>query len=316
MTHEPTGTEASGAVTAPSAFRLKPLQPLRRDGRLVNAMSVDVEDYFQVQALAGVVDRNRWDEQPVRVERNTQVILDLFAAHGTRATFFTLGWVARRYPGLVRRIVDDGHELASHGSEHRRADEQTPVAFRQDVGDAKRLLEDLGGVAVRGYRAPTFSIGTTNLWAFDILAEEGYAYSSSVYPLRHDYYGMPSAPRFAFLPRPHHDFEEYPMTTVRFGGRNLPGGGGGFFRLLPYGVTRALISRVNATDQQATIFYFHPWEVDPDQPRFSGLRFKSRFRHYLNLGKTLSRLERLTADFCWDRIDRVFLSPAQAAKGF
>jgi polysaccharide deacetylase family protein (PEP-CTERM system associated) len=287
-------------------FRTKPLPPLRRDGRMVNAMSVDVEDYFQVQALAGVVDRASWDDQPSRVERNTHAILDLFAEQGVKATFFTLGWIAGRHLDLVRRMVGDGHELASHGSAHRRADDQSPAEFRRDIGDAKRQLEDIGGVAVLGYRAPTFSIGAANLWAFDVLAEEGYTYSSSVYPVRHDYYGMPSAPRFAFFPRLAHAVEEYPIATVRMLGRNLPAGGGGFFRLLPYAVSRAAISRVNAADGRAAIFYFHPWEIDAGQPRFEGLRFKSRLRHYLNLDKTLGRLKRLTGDFCWDRIDRVF----------
>ncbi len=311
MISEPSAAPSGGDAAAPQyGFRVKPLTPQRRGGRMVNAMSVDVEDYFQVQALAGVVDRSRWDDQPRRVERNTQIILDLFAAHGVRATFFTLGWVADRHPELIRRIVAEGHELASHGSQHRRVDQQSPEEFRQDIRDARRRLEDLGGVTVQGYRAPTFSIGAANLWAFDVLASEGYSYSSSVYPVRHDYYGMASAPRFAFLPRPGHDFEEYPMTTVRVGGRNLPGGGGGFFRLLPYALTRAAISRVNTLDGQAAIFYFHPWEIDADQPRYPGLPFKSRFRHYLNLNKTLGRLERLITDFRWDRLDRVFLPPA------
>ncbi|CAK0774595.1 Chitooligosaccharide deacetylase [Azospirillaceae bacterium] len=289
-----------------TAFSKKPLVPLTRDGRIVNAMSVDVEDYFQVQALSGVVDRADWDKQPMRVERNTNRILDLFAERGVKATFFTLGWVAARFPELVRRIVADGHELASHGSEHRRADEQSPAEFHRDVGDAKRRLEDIGGVAVLGYRAPTFSIGERNLWAFDVLAEEGYAYSSSVYPVRRDFYGMPSAPRFAFFPRSGQSMEEYPITTLRLAGRTVPAGGGGFFRLFPYVLTRAAISRVNAADRQATIFYFHPWEIDADQPRVEGLKFKSKFRHYLNLDKTMERLERLTRDFCWDRMDRVF----------
>lgn len=287
-------------------FHTKTLPPLRRGGHIVNAMSVDVEDYFQVQALAGVVDRASWDGQPSRVERNTHEILDLFAAQGVKATFFTLAWIARRHINLVRRIVGDGHELASHGCEHRRADDQSPVDFRRDVGEAKRQLEDIGGMAVQGYRAPTFSINDANLWAFDVLAEEGYSYSSSVYPVRRDYYGMPSAPRFAFFPRAAQMIEEYPITTIRIFGRNLPAGGGGFFRLFPYALSRAAISRVNAADGQAAIFYFHPWEVDAGQPRFDQLPFRSRFRHYLNLNKTLARLKRLTADFRWDRMDRVF----------
>lgn len=287
-------------------FRTKTFEPPCRNGRLVNAMSVDVEDYFQVQALAGAVRREDWDRQPRRVEANTNRILELFDRHGVKATFFTLGWIAERHPTLVRRIVAEGHELASHGSEHRRADHQDADSFRQDVRRSKSLLEDMGGVAVRGYRAPTFSIGHHNLWAFDILASEGYAYSSSVYPVNRDNYGMPDAPRFAFYPLDGLAFEEYPITTVQLGRRNLPGGGGGFFRLLPYMVSRAAIEQVNGNDRKPAIFYFHPWEIDPQQPRVKPLGLKSRFRHYLNLGKTVGRLERLLADFAWDRMDRVF----------
>ena len=287
-------------------FRIKDVPPTYQGGRLVNALSVDVEDYFQVQALDKVIRREDWDSQPQRVDRNTNRILDQFARHGVKATFFTLGWIARRHPGLVRRIAAEGHELASHGSDHRRADHQDAEAFRQDVRGAKAVLEDLAGTRVRGYRAPTFSIGERNLWAFDILADEGYAYSSSVYPVRRDNYGMPDAPRFAFFPLPGRAFEEYPITTVRLANRNLPGGGGGFFRLLPYAVSRAAIAAVNRRDQQPAIFYFHPWEIDPEQPRFRSLGLKSRFRHYLNLGKTAGRLDRLLSYFAWDRMDRVF----------
>jgi len=288
------------------AFRTKTLEPLRRDGRLVNAMSVDVEDYFQVQALSDAIRPEDWEHQPRRVEANTNHILELFARHDVKATFFTLGWIAERHPSLVRRIVAEGHELASHGSEHRRADAQDAETFREDIRRSKKVLEDIGGVAVRGYRAPTFSIGDRNLWAFDILAAEGYAYSSSVYPVRRDYYGMPGAPRFAFFPLDGQPLEEYPITTVRLGRHNLPSGGGGFFRLLPYALSRAAIAQVNRTDRQAAIFYFHPWELDPLQPRVKPLGFKSRFRHYLNLDKMAERLERLVTDFAWDRMDRVF----------
>lgn len=299
----------------PNAFPRKAMAPACREGRIVNAMSVDVEDWFQVQALAGAVERGSWDSQPCRVERNTELILELFEEHGLRATFFTLGWVAKRCPALVRRIVAGGHELASHGSEHRRADEQSPFGFREDIRRAKCELEDAGGVAVKGYRAPTFSIGPRNLWAFKVLAEEGYAYSSSVYPVRHDLYGMPDAPRFAFFPPGGEGLEEYPVTTLRVMGRNFPCGGGGFFRLLPYAVTRAAIQRVNTADRRAAIFYFHPWEVDPGQPRLPGLPLKSRFRHYLNLDRTEQRLRRLVADFAWDRMDRVFLPGTTRERG-
>lgn len=286
----------------------KPPLARSKDGReIVNAMSVDVEDWFQVQALSSVIDRDRWDVQPRRVERNTERILELFARAGVRATFFTLGWVAEHYPAMVRRIVADGHELASHGTAHRRADDQSPDQFRQDVGRSKRLLEDIGGVEVKGYRAPTFSIGPRNLWAFEVLAEEGYAYSSSVYPVRHDFYGWPSAPRSPFQPVGDRGIREIPITTVQLLGRNLPCGGGGFFRLLPYRVMRAALRHVNETERRPAIFYFHPWEIDPGQPRVDGLPLKSRIRHYMNLSRTEARLERLCADFVWDRVDRVFL---------
>lgn len=281
-----------------------------KGGRLTNAMSVDVEDYFQVQAFAGRVGREQWEGFEPRVERNTDRVLGVFDDAGVRATFFTLGWVAERHPALIRRMVDAGHELASHGFEHIRVFDQTPDAFRADVRRTKDLLEDIGGTEVRGYRAATFSIGESNTWAFDVLAEEGYAYSSSVYPVRHDLYGMPNAPRFRFRPKGANGIDEYPITTIRLFGRTLPCGGGGYFRLLPYAVSRWAMARVNRVDGQPCIFYFHPWEVDPEQPRVAGLSAKSRFRHYVNLDAMEGRLRRLTGDFAWDRVDRVFLDSA------
>jgi polysaccharide deacetylase family protein (PEP-CTERM system associated) len=272
--------------------------------RLSNALTIDVEDYFQVSALAPHVERSSWDSMPHRVERNVDRLLDLLAERESHATFFMLGWVAQRYPRLVRDIVARGHELASHGHAHLRASEQSRAEFRSDVEGARRRLEDIGGVAVRGYRAPSFSIGHGNLWAFDCIAEAGYAYSSSVYPVRHDHYGMPDAPRFAY--RTHNGLLELPITTTRLLTRNLPAGGGGYFRLLPYRASRWAIERVNRLDGQPAIFYFHPWEIDPDQPRIRGVSAKTRFRHYLNLDRTESRLKRLLSDFHWDRIDRVF----------
>lgn len=287
---------------------------LRRDGQIVNAMSVDVEDYFQVQAFAKTIDRADWDRLECRVERNTDGVLRLFDEAEVKATFFTLGWVAERYPQLIRRIVEQGHELASHGYAHFRADSQTPDSFRKDIRKTKRLLEDTGGVAVNGYRAATFSIGTKNLWAFDVLGEEGYRYSSSVNPIRHDYYGMPNAPRFGFRPGGKTDIVEFPITTVRVGSRNYPCGGGGFFRLLPYPLYRAALHRVNRNDNQPCIFYFHPWEIDPEQPRIPNAPLKTRFRHYLNLERTAPRLRRLTRDFEWNRMDRVFLDGDDEAR--
>lgn len=287
-------------------FRDKPLAVTRRQGRVVNAMSVDVEDFFHAQALATAIPRSAWDVQPQRVEAATDRILALFERHGVRATFFILAWVAERCPGLIRRIAAAGHELASHGSEHRRVDEMGPEAFREDVRRSKRIIEGIGGGPVAGFRAPTFSIGRDSLWAFDVLAEEGYSYSSSIYPVRRDYYGMPEAPRAPFLPSRRHAIEEYPITTLRLAGRTLPCGGGGFFRLLPYGVSRAAIDRVNRVDQRPAIFYVHPWELDPGQPRVAGLSLKARLSHTLNLSRTESRLDRLAADFAWDRMDAVF----------
>jgi len=278
---------------------------------ITNALTIDVEDYFQVSALAPYIARSGWDAQACRVERNVERILQMLARHGVRATFFTLGWIAERYPPLVRSIVAQGHELASHGHAHERASELDRAAFRQDVERAKKLLEDLGGREVRGYRAPSFSIGRANLWALDVLAETGHRYSSSIYPIAHDHYGMPDAPRFAH--RVAEGLIEIPATTVRLGGRNLPAGGGGYFRLLPYAASRWLIRRVNAADAQSAVFYFHPWEIDPAQPRVPGTDAKTRFRHYVNLGRTEGRLERLLGDFRWGRMDEIFLAAPAAS---
>jgi polysaccharide deacetylase family protein (PEP-CTERM system associated) len=272
---------------------------------IVNALTVDVEDYFQVSAFDRHIDRGDWDDLPHRVEGNIDRILDLFARQGARATFFTLGWIAERYPAMVRRITAAGHELASHGFEHRRASEQERAAFLADIRKAKSVLEDIAGAAVCGYRAPSFSIGPRNEWAFDCLAEAGYRYSSSVYPIRHDHYGAPDSPRFPHEVRP--GLTEVPVTTVRLFGSNLPAGGGGYFRLLPYALSRWSLRRVNRVDRRPAMFYFHPWEVDPDQPRVTSVGAKTRFRHYVNLHRTEARLARLLSDFRWDRVDRVFL---------
>jgi len=273
---------------------------------LSNAMTVDVEDYFQVSAFEPHIDRADWERQPCRVERNTQRVLDLFAGHGVKATFFTLGWVAERFPGLVRRMVDEGHELASHGWSHVRVTEQTPAEFRADVARTKALLEDISGSEVKGYRAASYSIGEASLWALEVLGEVGYRYSSSIFPIRHDLYGMPGAPRFAFRPNGG-TLLEIPVTTVAIGARNFPCAGGGWFRLLPYAVSRWALRRVNSVDGNPAIFYFHPWEIDPDQPRQRGIGWKTGFRHYLNLERMEARLKRLLRDFRWDRVDRVYL---------
>jgi polysaccharide deacetylase family protein (PEP-CTERM system associated) len=275
------------------------------DPRILNALTIDVEDYFQVQAFDGVIARAAWDSLPRRVERNTDRLLDLFAESGTKATFFTLGWVAERHPRLVRRMVDEGHEVASHGFEHRRADSQTADEFRADIVKTKRLLEDVGGAPVRGYRAATFSIGPKNWWAYTVLAEAGYAYSSSLFPIAHDLYGTPDASRAPFREQ-RSGLAELPLTTARILGRNFPCSGGGYFRLLPYAVSRWAMRRVNRTDGMACIFYLHPWEIDPEQPHQERAPLKSRFRHYTNLAATEGRLRRLLRDFRWGRIDRAF----------
>jgi polysaccharide deacetylase family protein (PEP-CTERM system associated) len=272
---------------------------------LVNALTVDVEDYFQVWALSPYIPRSKWDETPARVERNVDLILQLLAEAGARATFFTLGWIAERFPGLVRRIAAAGHEIASHGYAHAKATELDRKRFLADILLAKTILQDIVGAEVKGYRAPSFSIGRANEWVFDCIAEAGYRYSSSVYPIRHDHYGMPEAPRFPYRARD--DLLEVPITTARFLDRNWPAGGGGYFRLMPYPVSRWLIQRVNQVDERPAIFYFHPWELDPGQPRIPGIDAKTRFRHYVNLHYTEHRLRRLLGDFRWDRIDRVFL---------
>ena len=272
---------------------------------MVNALSIDVEDYFQVSAFAPHISRCRWDEIPCRVEDNIDRILGLLEQNRVYATFFTLGWVAERYPGLVRRIVSGGHELASHGYAHQRAGELSPEAFFADIHLAKLVLEGIAGSEVKGYRAPSFSIGAGTLWALDCVEQAGYRYSSSIYPIVHDHYGMPNAPRFAYQSR--QALLEIPVTTVRLLRRNWPAGGGGYFRLLPYAVSRWCLRRVNGVDRQPAMFYFHPWELDPEQPRIPGIGAKTRFRHYLNLSRMELRLRRLLGDFAWDRADRVFL---------
>ncbi len=276
--------------------------------RITGAMTVDVEDYFQVAAFADKVRPEDWDSFPCRVERNMDLILAMFAENQVTATFFTLGWIAERYPQVVRQIVDGGHELASHGYEHIKVHSQEPEAFRQDVRKTKQLLEDLGGQRVKGYRAASFSIDQRSLWAFDILAEEDYDYSSSVYPIKHDHYGMPDAPRVPYRPSEKHRLLEVPISTLNLFNRNLPSGGGGYFRLLPYGLSRWALRRRGEKDGTPAIFYFHPWEVDPGQPRFDGVSFRSRFRHYVNLSVMERRLRAVLRDFRWDRMDRVFLS--------
>ncbi|NML60349.1 DUF3473 domain-containing protein [Massilia sp. RP-1-19] len=272
-----------------------------------NAMTIDVEDYFQVSAFAPVIARDSWEARECRVERNVGRILEILAGRDVKATFFTLGWIAERYPQVVRSIAAGGHEVASHGYGHLRASDQSRAEFSADVRRSKAILEDIAGQAVLGYRAPSFSIGRANLWALDVLQEAGYRYSSSIYPIQHDHYGMPEAPRFAFRPNGPGGLLEVPITTVQLMRRKLPAGGGGYFRLLPYALSRSMMRRVNDVDRQSAIFYFHPWEIDPGQPRPAGVGMKSRFRHYVNLARMEGRIRQLTQDFAWDRMDRIFL---------
>jgi len=274
---------------------------------IVNALSVDVEDYFQVQALSEAYTREDWERCESRVERNTNAVLEIFAETGVKGTFFTLGWIAERHPQVVRAIVAGGHEIASHGYCHFRVDSQSPEDFRADIRRTKAILEDIGGMAVKGYRAATFSVGDSTPWAWAVLEEEGYRYSSSIYPVKRDNYANPNAPRGVYRPAGTRNLIEIPIATVRIGAKNYPAGGGGYFRFLPYWASRAAIARINRRDQAPAVFYLHPWEIDPGQPRAEGISAKSRFRHYLNLAKTGERLRRLTRDFRWGRMDQIFL---------
>jgi len=272
---------------------------------MLNALSVDVEDWFQVGAFENVIARDAWDKLPHRVERNGDAVLELFARAGVKGTFFTLGWVAARYPDLIRRIVAEGHEIASHGWDHQRVFTMSAAVFRADLERARIAIEDAGGVSPVGYRAPSFSIDARTPWAHRILAEEGYHYSSSVAPVRHDHYGWREAPRFAFRPLPDSELVELPVTTVEVGGRRLAAGGGGFFRLFPYAFSDWAIARVNRRDQRPAIFYFHPWEIDPGQPRMTQAPLKSRLRHYSNLSAMEGKLLKVLKAFPWGRTDEV-----------
>jgi polysaccharide deacetylase family protein (PEP-CTERM system associated) len=272
---------------------------------LVNAMTIDVEDYFHVSAFSQVLDRSSWPQLESRVERNTQRLLDLFDEHQVRMTFFVLGWVAERYPDLIKSLHQRGHEVACHGLTHELVYKQTPELFRSETQRSKSLLEDLTGAPVRGYRAASYSITSKSLWALDILVELGFEYDSSIFPIHHDLYGMPGTPR-----HPHAVADgkllEIPLTTVQLAGQRLPCAGGGYFRLLPYSVFRWSLRRVNAEGLPA-VFYMHPWEIDPGQPRIDA-PLKSRFRHYTNLHRTESRLSKLLKDFRWGRMDEVFMA--------
>ncbi|MBF0444480.1 MAG: DUF3473 domain-containing protein [Magnetococcales bacterium] len=273
-------------------------------------MSVDVEDYFQVAAFEGHIPLEKWDNWPCRVEANTDHMLALFDQYNIHATFFILGWVAQRFPALLQRIVAAGHEVAGHGMNHVRIFRQTPKEFMADIVTSKKLLEDISGQKVVGYRAPTYSINQDTLWALDLLNEAGYSYSSSIYPVHHDIYGMPDAPRFPYYPRQDvvsgkRGILEVPITTTLLGNHRIPCGGGGYFRLYPFALTRWAWDRVNGEGQPG-VFYCHPWEFDPEQPRVPNLNWKTRFRHYLNLGLMESRLKKMLVSYKWDRMDKVY----------
>lgn len=274
---------------------------------IVNALTVDVEDYYQVGAFEGRIARAEWDDYPSRVEANTTAMLDLFESVQVHATFFVLGWIAERHPSLVKAIVARGHEVASHGYSHTNVTRQSPAAFRADIRRTRNLLQDISGTPVRGYRAANFSIGRETAWAFTVLEEEGYAYSSSVYPMWHDQDVIQLRQRGPFTPEETGGLLEIPLTTVSMLGVDLPCSGGGYFRLLPYSVSRWALRRVNSLERRPFVFYVHPWEIDPAQPRVSGVTLKSRLRHYTNLTRVEGRLRRLLGEFRWDRVDRVFL---------
>lgn len=273
--------------------------------RIINGLSVDVEEWFQVGAFERVINKADWAGHASRVERNCDLILGLFDDAGVKATFFTLGWVAERHPEMMRRIADAGHEIASHGWDHDRVFTMDAKAFAADLIRAREAIEQASGAKVTGYRAPSFSIDQRTPWAFEVLADQGYAYSSSVAPIAHDHYGWRAAPRFAFRPLAGSGLLEVPVTTAELAGRRMAAGGGGFFRVLPYAFSRWAIRQVNQRDQRPAVFYFHPWEVDPDQPKMPHAPLKSRLRHYTNLSVMADKLRQLLCDFAWGRMDEV-----------
>ena len=276
-----------------------------------NYLTIDVEDYFHVSAFETISPPSTWGEKICRVERNTELILDILDEYNTKATFFILGWVAERYPQLTQKIADLGHEIASHGYLHQRVAIQDREIYREDVRKGKKILEDQIGKPVFGYRAPSYSITRQTSWAFDELLEAGFKYDSSIFPMQHDFYGIPDWPRFpgyaikngdqwqesSFISAEQVGIRELPITTLRLGQRNFPIAGGGYFRLLPYQVTKWGLRWINKNERQPFVFYLHPWEFDPEQPRFKNASVKSKFRHYLNLSRTEHRFRQLLSDF-------------------
>lgn len=276
---------------------------MKLDNRL-NAMTVDVEDYFQVSALEGTIDKKDWDSISLRVGSNTHRILDLFAANDVKSTFFTLGWVAERCPDVIRRIVSEGHELASHGLEHQRATTMTEKELFDDIKRSKDVLENISSVAIKGYRAPSFSINDSNTWVYDILNDLGFTYSSSTYPISHDLYGVPTWPRFKH--KRENGLIEIPIPTIRKNGKNIGIGGGGYFRLYPYWLSKRRIAEYLFKESEPYSFYFHPWEIDAEQPRFKNVPWKSKVRHYINLSKMEGKIEKLLKDYNWVTMQQAY----------
>ncbi|BFT29610.1 DUF3473 domain-containing protein [Alteromonas sp. D210916BOD_24] len=276
---------------------------MKLDNRL-NAMTVDVEDYFQVSAFENVIDRNDWDSTKLRVGDNTHRLLDLFAEHNVKSTFFTLGWVAKRCPDVIRRMVSEGHEVASHGLAHQRATTMTRKQLYDDIAQSKAILEDISGTQVVGYRAPSFSVNDSNTWVYEVLKEQGFIYSSSTYPIAHDLYGVPEWPRFKYE-RPE-GILEIPIPTIRRNNVNTGIGGGGYFRLYPYRLSKKRIQRYMEEENAPYNFYFHPWEIDPEQPRIEGTSLRSRFRHYVNLSRMEGKIVKLLRDFEWQTMCRTY----------
>lgn len=310
LVRETAAQDCNEGITANRMGQFPELLASRFLGKnLPNAMTVDVEEYFQVSAFDSIFSRADWPSIPSRLVYAMDKILDLFSEHDAKATFFTLGWILERHPSVIRRLADEGHEVASHGHDHQRVTAIGRKAFRRDVEETRKRLEDVSGTSVVGYRAPSFSIGAEMAWAYEELAEAGYAYSSSVFPIRHDHYGSPDAPRFPYTPTAG-GVIEIPMSTVPLLGRNWPCSGGGYFRLLPVGYSKWAVRRINRRDQMPAIFYCHPWEIDVEQPRVPGISARTRFRHYVNLAKFESRLTEMLRNFAWDRMDKIFLGQA------
>ena len=277
-----------------------------------NALTIDVEDYFQVSAFSNIINKKNWDEKECRIEKNIDNIISILDLKKIKATFFTLGWIAERYPSMIKKILMEGHDLASHGYAHEKVSEISKSDFYQDVTRAKGILEDIGGKQINGYRAPSFSIAEKNFWAMEILSETGHRYSSSIYPVKHDHYGSPNAPRFPY--KVFSELLEVPPTTVKLFGRNFPASGGGYFRLLPYSISKKMLDHVNSSENKPVVFYFHPWEIDSHQPKISNLSIKTRFRHYKNIEKMEEKIKKLVEDFHWDRMDNIFLKKISVEK--